>query len=385
MLKEMRKLKILHVAATSTGGVGLNIILLSRYLKKDQFDISVAMAMGSPLDEEFIKEGVTIHPLHMSRKPHRLINLFGLYQLWRLIGAEKFDIVHTHTSVGGFLGRIAARARGVPVVLWSIHGWAFHYPMGSISRIFWRTIERFLDFFTDHYVAVSRNMMEVGIQGSITTPEKVSVIYHGIEVDAYDTPVNQNNLRKELGIGENIPLVGNIGRMEPQKAVDDFLKAAKFVKGTIQKVKFLIVGDGPLKHAMEKLSIELGIQDDVLFVGWKKNIKDYASIMDVVCMPSLWEALPFLLLEVMALRKPVVATRVGGIPEVVEDGKTGILVPPSKPEIMARAIIDIIANKRTAEEMGKAARQRVQHLFSVEKMIMHYERLYLNLFMKSTT
>lgn len=381
----MKKLKILHVAATSTGGVGLNIILLSRYLNKEQFDISVAMAMGSPLDEEFIKEGIKIYPIQMARKPNRIINLFGLYQLWRLIGAEKFDIVHTHTSVGGFLGRVAARARGVPVVLWSIHGWAFNYPMGYISKKFWRAIERFLDFFTDHYVAVSRNMMEVGIQGSITVPEKVSVIYHGIEVDKHDTPDNQNNLRKALGIGENIPIVGNIGRIEPQKAVDDFLKAAKFVKDQIQNVKFLIVGDGPLKHAMEKLSIQLGIQGDVLFAGWKKNIKEYASIMDVVCMPSLWEALPFLLLEVMALKKPVVATRVGGIPEVVEDGKTGILVPPSRPEIMARAIIDIIANKRTAEEMGKAARQRVQQLFSVEKMIMFYERLYLDLFTRSKT
>lgn len=381
----MKKIRILHIAATSTGGVGLNILLLSKYLNKDQFNISVAMALGAPLDEEFVKEGVKIYPIQMSRKPNRLINLLGLYQLWRLIGAEKFDIVHTHTSVGGFLGRVAAKARGVPVVLWSIHGWAFNYPMGCISKKFWRAIERFLDFFTDHYVAVCRNMMEVGIQGSITKPKKVSVIYYGIEVDKYDTSTCSNQVRKELGIGENIPIVGNIGRIEPQKAVDDFLKAAKLVKDQIPNVKFIIVGDGPLKNAMERLSVQLGIKDDVLFTGWEKNIKKYSSVMDVVCIPSLWEALPLLLLEVMAMKKPVAATRVGGIPEAVDDGKTGILVPPSKPEIMAHAIINLIVNKRTTEEMGKAGRQRVQQLFSVEKMIMHYEKLYLTLLKRNKT
>ena len=375
----MKKIKILHIAATSTGGVGLNILLLSRYLNKDQFNICVAMALGAPLDEEFAKEGVKIYPIRMSRKPNRLINLLGLYQLWRLIGVEKFDIVHTHTSVGGFLGRIAAKARGVPVVLWSIHGWAFNYPMGCISKKFWRAIERLLDFFTDHYVAVSRNMMDVGIQGSITVPEKVSVIYHGIETDKYDTSGNQNNLRIELGIGENIAVVGNIGRFEPQKAVDDFLKAARIVKDNVPNVRFLVVGDGPLRNDMERLSMQLGIKDVVLFTGWQKNLKEYIGIMDIICIPSLWEALPFQLLEAMAMEKPIVATSVGGIPEVVDDGKTGILVPPSKPEIMAHAIINLIVNKRTAEEMGKAGRQRIQQLFSVGKMIMHYEKLYLTL------
>lgn len=378
----MKKIRILHIAATSTGGVGLNILLLSRYLNKDQFDISVAMALGATLDEELIKEGIKIYPIRMSRKPNRIINLLGLYQLWRLMGAEKFDIVHTHTSVGGFLGRIAAKARRVPVVLWSIHGWAFNYPMGTVSKKFLQMIERFLDFFTDHYVAVSRNMMEVGIQGSITTPEKVSVIYHGIEVDKYAGWDSDNNLKKDLGIEEGVSVVGNIGRFEPQKAVDDFLKAARIVKNKTPNVNFLVVGDGPLRNDMGKLSMQLGIKDVVLFTGWKKNLKEYIGIMDIICMPSLWEALPFLLLEAMAMKKPIVATSVGGIPEVVDNGKTGILIPPSRPEDMARAIINLIGNKRIAEEMGEAGKQRVRQLFSIEQMIMHYEKLYFDLLKK---
>lgn len=379
----MGKIKILHVTSTTTGGSAFSLLLLLRYLDRKVFDVSVAMPPDGPFYCDIVKTEVKVYPLMISRQPFRYCNVRGFWQLRKILREGMFDIVHTHTSVGGFLGRIAAKSVGIPCVIWTIHGWAFNYSYGTfVQRRFFKTIEKFLDRFTDHYVAVSRNMLEVGIQTRVTTSEKVSVIYHGIEADKYEIRDRHSSLRKELGIGEDIPIVGNIGRIEPQKAVDDFLKAAKSVKNQIPNAKFLVVGDGPLRNDMERLSIQLGIEGDVIFTGWKKNVKEYMDVMDVVCIPSLWEALPFLLLEAMAMKKPIVATSVGGIPEVVDNGKTGILIPPSRPEDMARAIINLIGNKRIAEEMGEAGKQRVRQLFSIEQMIMHYEKLYFDLLKK---
>ena len=381
----MRKIKLLHIAATSTGGVGLNILLLSRYLNKDQFDISVAMAFGAPLDEEFVKEGVKIYPIRMSRKPNHLINLLGLYQLWRLMGSEKFDIVHTHTSVGGFLGRIAAKARRVPVVLWSIHGWAYNYPRGTwLSRGIFLALEKFLDYFTDHYLAVCEKMKNVGIKMNIGIKEKYTVINYGIETWKYH--INErNSIRRELGLHDGFVVVGMAGRFEQQKGIDLFLQAAQVVKRRFPHVKFLVVGDGPLRKDMEEQTLTLGLTKDIIFTGWKANVADYIGVMDIFCIPSRWEALPLVLLEAMALGKSVVATNVGGTQEALEDGKTGILVPPFNSGALANAIMSLVSNRETAQMMGKAGTQRAQQLFSVEKMIMHYERLYLDLFTRSKT
>ena len=150
-------------------------------------------------------------------------------------------------------------------------------------------------------------------------------------------------------------------------------------------MKFLVVGDGPLRKDMEEQTLTLGLTKDIIFTGWKTNVADYIGVMDIFCIPSRWEALPLVLLEAMALGKPVVATNVGGIQEALEDGKTGILVPPFNSGALANAIMSLVSNRETAQMMGKAGTQRAQQLFSVEKMIMHYERLYLDLFTRSKT
>jgi glycosyltransferase involved in cell wall biosynthesis len=351
--RKQGRIRILHVAATGTGGVGMNILLLSKHMNKDRFDISVAMALGSSFDVEIKKEGVTIYPVHMSRAPLKLSNIMGLYELWKLIGTGKFDVVHTHTSVGGFIGRIAARLRRVPVVLWSIHGWAFNYRFGRFRNTFFKLIEKFLNRFTDHYIAVASNMVDIGVRAGITSPEKVSVIYHGFGSISCDREGVKENLRKSYGISVNDVIVGIVCRIEPQKAVGDFLKAAAIVEKKIPNACFLVVGDGPQRGEMEKMAEEMGIMDRVVFTGWRRNVKDYIRIIDVLCITSLWEAFPFLMLEAMALETPIVATCVGGIPEIIENGKTG------------------------------NARRRQEQMFSIDKMIVQYEKMYIDLLQKA--
>lgn len=376
----MKKLRILHLAATMTGGVGLNILLLARLLDRNRFDVSAAFASGSPLDSDLSEEGIKVYPLRLERSPWSLRNIYGFIDLMKLLRKEKFDIVHTHTSVGGFVGRIAAWLCNVPVVMWTIHGWAFNYPGGGrIRRYFFILIEKLLDALTDHYVAVCANMKDIGVKASVSKGDKISVIYHGIETSKYDAANRYPERRKELALGGG-KVVGSAGRFELQKAMDDFLRAAAFVKEKVPGTRFLLIGEGPLGEDLKTLSLQLGLKDDTIFSGWKKNIDEYIGVMDVFCMSSLWEAMPFMLLEAMAMGKPVVATAVGGIPEALEDGLGGFVVPPGSPGLIGSAIVKLLEDEEMETGMGRRNRERVEELFSLKTMIAKYEELYEKLY-----
>lgn len=374
------KIRVLHISATTTGGVGYNLLMLARYTDKTRFELSFAIPADSPFYNQIVKENVNTYPLNISRMPFRLKNLFAFLRLYKIIKNKKYDIIHTHTSVGGLIGRIVAKMNNTVLVLWTIHGWSFNYPYGSsLRRRFFWILEKFLDRFTDHYVAISRNVQDIGIRERITTSEKVTLIYHGIEVKGL---INKNTLgwQEER---KGTPVIGTVGRLEPQKAIDDFLKAAKIVKEQIQQVRFIIVGDGPLKMDLEKLSISLGIQDDVVFTGWKENVAEYIAGMDIFCLPSLWEGFGIVLLEAMDMDKPIVATRVGGIPEIIMEGKGGILVTPGEPKELANSLCLLLSNTQMQKHMGNYNRERVKTIFYAKDMIKRYEVMYENLFKKT--
>lgn len=378
----MGKIKILHVTSTATGGSAFSILMLARHIDRNVFEISVAVPPDGPFYCDMVKTGARVYPLTISRHPLRYCNIKGFFQIRKILRDEKFDIVHTHTSVGGFLGRIAAKLERISIVIWSTHGWAYNYPRGTwLNRRIFLALEKFLDYFTDHYLAVCEKMKNVGIKMNIGIEGKYTVIHYGIETWKYH--INERNtIRMELGLSNGSVVVGMAGRFEQQKGIDLFLQAAQVVKRRFPHVKFLVVGDGPLKKEMEEQTLTLGLTKDIIFTGWKTNVADYIGVMDIFCIPSRWEALPLVLLEAMALGKPVVATNVGGIQEALEDGKTGILIPPFNSGALANAIMSLVSNRETAQMMGKAGTQRVQQVFSIKQMIINYERLCIYLFEK---
>lgn len=370
------KLRILHVAATSTGGIGFNLLMLAKHINRQDFELSFAIPFDSPFYDKIAKEGVNVYSLKISRRPFKLKNLKGLYDLWRIIKSGRYDIVHTHTSVGGFIGRLIARINNVPSILWTIHGWSFDYPFGTPlrRRLFW-AIEKFLDRFTDHYVAISKNMQDVGIKAGISARGKVTLIYHGIEIGG---PIDGGS-QSESETKNGNPVVGTVCRLEPQKAIDDFLKAAKIVKEYIPQVSFVIVGDGPLKKELERLSITLGITDNVIFTGWQENVAGYIAGMDIFCLTSRWEGFGIILLEAMSMKMPIVATRVGGVPEIVEEGKGGILVSPGRPEELAKGLCLLLSDATMRKHMGYYNAEKVKTVFNVKDMIKKYEEMYKSL------
>ena len=371
-------IRILHVAATLTGGVGLNILLLARHLPRDRFALAAAFAPGSPLDRALAAEGVRVHAVPMHRRPWRPANLLGLAALQRLLARERFHVVHCHTSVGGFLGRVAARRAGVPVVVWTVHGWAFHYPDGGVlRRTLFKGIEAWLDRRTDHYIAVSRDMKEVGVSAGVATASKVRVIHHGLDPAPYAVPARAAAaVRRRWGIPDGAPVAGPAGRFEPPKGMEIWVRAAARILERVPEAWFLTVGDGPERRRLESLARELGLAGRMVFPGWQEEIAPLLSAMDCFCMASRWEAFPFVLLEAMAAARPVVATAVGGVPEVLEHGRGGTLVPPGDAAALAEAAAALLADGESRRAMGGRNLLRIREEFSLEGMIERYSAFY---------
>lgn len=375
MEKPMSPIRVLHVSATSTGGVGLNLRLLARHLRTPDIELHFSMPDDSHFFGEIAQACDHVFPLDMKRRPLRFGNVSAALRLDGLMRENRYDIVHCHASVGGAIGRVVGKMHGAKTI-WSIHGWAFNYPLfrGAKAEVF-KWMEKGLARITDHYVAVSRDMIDVAVREDIASPEKMTLIYHGIE-DLAGGPER----RGETWDGtDGEVVVGCLGRLEPQKALDVFLRAARIVADRCRNVRFDIVGDGPLRNALESLAAEQGLAERVRFLGWKSRVDEYIGAFDVFCMTSRWEALPMVLLEVMEHGKAVVSTDVGGVREVIVDGEGGILVAPESPEAVAGALVRLIEDRKLRARMGAYNRRRRRELFGVARMIGEYADLYRRL------
>jgi glycosyltransferase involved in cell wall biosynthesis len=209
-------------------------------------------------------------------------------------------------------------------------------------------------------------------------------IYNGIELDEYrpngkEVRSQKSEVRGEFGITKDVPVIGAIGRMVWQKGFEYLIQAIPDIVRDVPDAKFLLVGDGPLRESLEALSKELRVRDKVIFTGFRSDIKEILSAIDILVIPSLLEGFPMITLEAMAMAKPIVATNIDGITEQTTDGVNGILVPPQNPSVLAKAVVRVLNDKELARTMGLSAREKVEQEFSVEKMVAETEKVYLSL------
>ena len=371
--------RILHVTATTTGGVGLLILFLIKHLDPRLFELSVAFGRGYLLDRDFDKAGVIVHTLSTTRG----VGLWSIFkatlEVYRILSRSHYDIVQCHTSVGGVVGRLAGWAARTPVVLWTVHGLGSHPGHPPLKRALFRVIEKVLDYFTDHYVAVSHDLRDQGVRAGIFSADKVTVIPNGLQFDHLPAAFDVAAKRRALGIPEGCPVIGTITRLEPQKAVDVFLRAVAQATRQLPNLVTLIAGDGPQRKELEALAARLGLTGQVRFLGWRTDAVELVGALDIFCMSSRWEGCPMVLLEAMAMRRPVVATDIGGVREIVVNEETGLLVALDDPAALAHAILRLSAAGAERELFGAAGRRRVEEHFSAESMLEAYGSLYLNL------
>jgi glycosyltransferase involved in cell wall biosynthesis len=304
-----------------------------------------------------------------------ITNFKAVFDIRRIIVQGRYDIVHTHTKVAGVVGRLAARTARTSTIVHHVHGWGSPEEMSGGKRMLHLGLERLCARFTDRIITVCSLDTQKGLANRIGTKDKFSLIYNGIELDDFRQVVNEQQVRMELGLDPDAKLVGMIGRLEEQKNPLDFIRAAAEVRKHYSKVQFVLVGDGPLRPDCERLIEELGLKEGFFMLGYRDDVARILSILTITAMSSLWEGLPIAFLESMSAGKPIVANDVDGASEVVQDGKTGFLVPPHTPMEMAEKILTLLNDEALCEKMGRIAQERSRR-FSIQRMLEEIETLY---------
>ncbi len=320
---------------------------------------------------------ITMPSLVRSIRPIK--DLKALFELIWLISKEKPDIVHTHSSKGGLLGRLAAKFCGVPHVIHTPHGHVFYGHFGQMASKVFLWVERFLTRFTDRLVALTHGEKNDYLELSVCPPEKLITIHSGVDVKQFlNTNGNRAEKRRSLGLEPADAVIGFVGWLLPIKGPEYLLRAMDYVWPEQPETTLVMVGKGDLDVDLRAEALRKNVNGKVKFLGWRQDINELMSVFDVFVLPSQNEGMGRVIVEAMAAGNPVVASRVGGIPDLVQDGQTGYLVPPANEKELADAILKILNDRDQAKLMGQRGKKRCEQ-FSLEAMIAKLDDLYSGL------
>jgi len=377
MTCSVSKMRVCHVAmADLWAGAEVQLAILLRSLaKRPDLEVSAILFNGGWLAGELEDAGVpTLVIREAERNPVAIVR-----ELRERFRRERIDVLHTHKYKDNILSALASIGRGGPYQVRTIHG--AREPFVGVPAFRMNVYER-LDaavnrWAVDRLVAVSVSLEHP--LGARFGNDKVTCIHNAIDVDRVRVTRDLRELRRELGLDPHDFVIGAVGRLMPVKGLEIFLQAARMLKDRGRSPKFLVAGDGPLAGALQSLARELGLADDVRFLGHRKDSHDILGLLDLFVLPSLSEGIPLVLLEALALSRPVVATNVGGIPEVVEHGRSGVLVPAGRPDELARGCLTVMDNPALAQRLGQAGRTRVEEAFSADAMAEKVAQIYRTL------
>jgi glycosyltransferase involved in cell wall biosynthesis len=379
------RVKVLHVITRLEAGAGGNTLVSALGMDPDRYEVWIAAGGQGSLWERAEREGVRMVRIPEFRRevsPAR--DAAALASLMRLIRAERFTIVHVHEAKAGFLGRLAAALCGTPVVVVTLHGrdpW-WRTAAGTQSQLrdvmphglwLYSALERMARPLTNAFVAVAPTVARDAIQARIAAPGRTDVAASAVDLDAipYD---RDPSVRAELDIPTGDRVVGMVGRLDPQKAPLDFIHMAARVAGSRPGTRFVVTGDGELEEDMRRLAQSLGVE--VLFTGFRRDAPRIASAFDVFVVSSLYEGVGRSVTEAMASGRPVVATAVDGVVDVVTHGATGLLAAPRDPEGLAERVVWLLDHPAEAARMGEQARDLVRDLFAPERMCAVLDEIY---------
>jgi len=294
-------------------------------------------------------------------------------RLTRLLCERGIDAVVT-VGAGDkmFWGRLAARRAGVPVVVSALHSTGWPDGVGRLNRL--------LTPLNDAFIAVAESHGRFLVEHERFPADKVTVIPNGVDTEQFAPVSNVTAVRRELGVGEIDPLVGIVAALRPEKNHELFLEMARRVVSELPAARFLIVGDGPRRDALQRHAAQLGVESNVLFLGARSDVPKLLSAMDVFALTSHVEANPVSILEAMSVGRPVVATNVGSIHEAVSEGKSGFLVPPGDAAKLSDRVLQLLHAPLLGHSMGAAGRQDVIDRWSIDATVRGYERLIESLY-----
>lgn len=371
--------KVAHlVTRLDLGGAQQNTLHTVRHLDRALFEPVLICGRGGLLDEE-TKDDASVRTVFvesLQRDIHPFLDLLALLELTKVLLAEKPDILHTHSSKAGILGRLAAALAGVPVVVHTYHGFGFHDRQPPLVKGLYVLLERLCARFTDALIFVSKANIAYAAQHGIARPEEAVLIRSGVALAGLPAPVDAAKLKMSAGVGMHKPLVVSIGNLKPQKNVADLLEAAALVLAALPEARFVFIGDGPQRRALEARAFALGLNDRFIFLGWRRDAAQWLAAADAFVMSSLWEGLPRALVEAMKTGRPAVCYATDGVVDLIKNGENGFTVEPGDHVALAARVTELLKDEALRRRLGAAAAAAIGPEFDIDGMVRAQEALY---------
>lgn len=361
----MSPLVIAELAGSAAYGGGERYLeVLMARLDRTRFRPLLICPESGPFVEIMQGHGVPTRIIHLAP----LVNPLALFRLVRLLAREQVTILQTHGARSNAYGQVAGRLAGVPIIISTVHNSLLDYRIGPLKRWLYLTVLRRTSHLADLIICVSEELRQHTIVDVRTSSDRTVTVHNGIDMTRFQGRSSRATIRNELGVGDD-PLLVVIARLTEQKGHRYLLEALPSLIATWPKLRCLVVGEGELRDALMELAARLGVASSCVFTGARADIPDVLAGADVVLLPSVSEGFPFVLLEALAMGRPVVASRVNGVPELIEDRKTGRLVPPRDSQALARVIRELLLDPPQAAAMGEEGRRVVQERFTADGMV----------------
>jgi len=366
---------ILYVIDGLEFGGGERVFLQLASALRDRYRILVATNTNGRFGHELKMLQIQTVFVDMSRQ----LSFKSVRQIRDIIRQNGIDLVHSQGARADFFARLSGRVADPPHILCTVAMPVEGFNVDPLRKIAYRFLDRLSSRYVERFIVVSDSLKRILTEGRGIAPQRVVRIYNGIEVDRYHPDLKETSLRSNWGIGPTAPLIGAIGRMAWQKGFEFLIRAMPNVISASPETMLLLVGDGPLRMELETLAKQLNVFDKTIFTGFRSDVSQILSTIDILAVPSVLEGFPMITLEGMAMAKPIVATQIDGITEQLVQDKQAILVPPKNPDALAEMLLKLMQDTEFTSRLGMAARRKVEADFSVERMVRETEKVYLSL------
>lgn len=373
------KNKIMFISQ-SNGGVAKYLQMFFKYIDKERYKIILVYPIEYIYEKNKFENLVDhIEFVDMHREINIIKDFKSCVAIMEVIKKYNPDLIYLNSSKAGALGRIANLRYRKPII-YNPHGWAFNMRTGYLKRKIYVFIERLLSKYTDYIIAISNKEKESAMINNIANDDRVKVIFNGIDIDEYDcNPELQRSYRSNLNIPEDVIVIGMVGRISDQKAPDIFIKSAYEINKIIPNTYFIIVGDGEKLEEITELINKFGLGEKVLITGWVDNTFNYINTFDISMLLSRWEGFGLVLAEYMVCKKPIIATDIDAIPDLIENNVNGLLVKVDSVEECVKATIDIINNQVLKNNLILNSDNIVRKRFDIRRVVEEHDNLFSNL------
>ena len=371
-------MKLLYLVTQSdSGGAQKYVFELATSLAKD-FEITVACGGHGELIDKLKNAGVKVKIFkNLVREISPVKDVACFFQLIKFIRREKFDVVHTNSSKAEILGNLAAKLAGVKKIIFTAHGFVFNEPLSKFRKRIYLCLEKFASFFATKIICVSEAERQAAIGVKLCRVDKLITIHNGLDFEKFNESFStSHDKRAELGLTAENFVIGTVANFYATKGLTYLIEAFAQVYVKFSQARLVIVGDGILRKKIESLIESLGLRKVVTLAGFQPEIYGYLKTFDLFVLSSVKEGFGYALIEAQAAGLAVVASKVGGIPEIITDRQTGLLVEPANSQALAEAILTLIENKSLRQATAEAGPNSVKKNFSLANSIAKTKALY---------